>query len=77
MIVIKVMSTNMVKEIDNELGYSWREGALPRSEFDDCVDVTLGESVIFKAYTDGSIVIDIGGYKAFLPSGAYKEVTIT
>ena len=77
MIVIKEISLNLVGAIDEELGYHWRDGALPEGEFDECVNVKLEESVIFKAYTDGTITLDVGGYKAFLPSGSYKEVTIT
>lgn len=77
MIVIKDISLNMVAAIDDEIGYSWRNGALPLGELEGCADVTLEEGVIFKAYTDGTIVLDIGGKIAFLPSGGYKEVTIT
>ena len=77
MTVIKDISLNMVAAIDDEIGYSWRNGELPLGEHEGCTDVTLKEGAMIKAYTDGTIVIDIGGMLAFLPSGGYKEVTIT
>lgn len=77
MIVIKDISLNLVGAIDDELGYNWRDGVLPDGEFEDCVDVKLEEAVILKAYTDGTLTLDIGGNKTFLASGSYKEVVIT
>ena len=77
MIVIRDVGLNLVGALDDELGYSWRDGALPEGLLEGCVDVTLEEAVIMKAYTDGTIILDIGGNKAFLANGGYREVTIT
>lgn len=77
MIVIKDISLNLVGAIDEEIGYSWRDGALPNGETTNCVDVELDEAVILKAYTDGTLTLDIGGNKTFLASGSYREVVIS
>lgn len=77
MIVIKEISLNLVGAIDDELGYNWRDGGLRDGEREGHVDVKLGEAVIFKAHTDGTLILNIGGYKAILASGGYKEVVIT
>lgn len=77
MIVIRDVGLNLVGALDDELGYSWRDGALPEGLLEGCVDVTLSDSAIMKAYSDGTIILDIGGNKTFLASGGYREVTIT
>lgn len=76
MIVIKEISLNLVGAIDDELGYNWRDGGLHDGELEGNVDVKLGEAVILKAHTDGTLILNIGGYKAILASGGYKEVVI-
>lgn len=77
MIVIKDISLNFVGAIDEEIGHDWRDGFLPEGTCTDNVNVELAESVILKAYDDGTLTLDIGGNKAFIPSGSYREVTIT
>ena len=77
MIVIKDVPLKIIGELDEELGHYWRNGNLPLGMTDGYANVTLGENVIFKAYTDGLVVLDIGGNKAFIPSESYREVTIT
>ena len=76
MIVIKDISLNLVGAIDEEIGYNWRDSVLSEGMGTD-VNVELAEAVILKAYDDGTLTLDIGGNKAFIPSGSYREVTIT
>ena len=76
MIVIKDISLNLVGAIDEEIGYNWRDGVLSEGMSTD-VNVELAEAVILKAYGDGTLTLDIGGNKASIPSGSYREVTIT
>lgn len=76
MIVIKDISLNLVGAIDEEIGYNWRDGVLSDGMGTD-VNVELAEAVILKAYDDGTLTLDIGGNKASIPSGSYREVTIT
>ena len=77
MIVIKDISLNLVGAIDEEIGCDWRDGSFIAGTSEDNVCVVLAEAVILKAYDDGTLTLDIGGNKASIPSGSYREVTIT
>ena len=77
MIAIRDLPLNVVSEIDELLGYRWRDGKLLKSELSDgCVDVHLQDNVILKTSNDSDLYLDLGGKKATINLGDYSEVQI-
>ena len=76
MITIKAIDLKAVARLDKELGNTWRKGLLSNGDCNDCAEVSLSDSIILKAHTNGAILLDKGGVKASLESYEYLEVTI-
>ena len=59
------------------LGDKWFERE-PNEDYNayELVDVTLTDNTIFKAYSNGDIVLDLGGRLATIPSDDYYTVEI-
>lgn len=76
MITIKTMLLSDVAKIDEVLGHNWRRGALPESDAEGCVDVTLDDYLILKASGDSDIRLDLGGKKYTLERFKFEEISI-
>ena len=77
MIAIRDLPLNVVAEIDEALGYRWREGRLLDSHIlQGCVDVHLEDNVILKTSNDSDIWLDLGGKKAKINLGDFGGVEI-
>lgn len=59
-------------ELESERWYDtlWSDGT------PDCVNVQLGENVIFKSYGEEEFMLDLGGEKTFFYSDDFERIEI-
>lgn len=77
MIKIYDLSQRNFADITKLLGDKWFDRD-PNEDYNayELVDVTLADTVIFKAYSNGDITLDLGGRLASIPSDNYYTVEI-
>ena len=77
MIKINDLTSRNFVDITKLLGERWFERD-PNEDYNsyELVNVTLAEAVIFKAYTNGDVVLNLGGRVATIPNDNYYNIEI-
>ena len=74
MIKINDLKKQTFDDITMLLGEKWFDGHSPESF--GLINVSIAEAVIFKAHTDGDVILNLGGRLATIPKDNYHYIEI-